>query len=369
MFDVLFSSKLFEWDFDEDDHFAVPDEVVFTHQALLDRLADPTDPFFALEGTTPAISATQITWGDITGDALRISGTGLDQVSDLEQLLADLEDLTTDVTAAFDTFEIYLAGTLVAELTLTDTSAVLVTGDQTIALTGMMPHTLQEIWDFVGNVTFMATDPDVGAQIDDLIAFFASYALDGFSITDAGVTLFSLTETATHVTLEVAGATLELTGSFLEGNIGGYLAALTILDEWLSAPAHERPATFGLNDFPGLDLTGITLTDMNGLVLFEMIGDFAGLERDPNGDLTDPSAAEIHTTIEGTEGNDSFDLLDLTSDLGVLSQTANLNGGHDDLYIDGDFLRAFSAPVTDIHGGDGFDTLFVEDWGIGSTAF
>lgn len=360
MFDVLLSSKLFDRNFNEADHFDLQ-EVTLTHAALLDRLANSADPFWTLlQGEPTSLTTSELLYSN-GGDAVSIGLTGLDQYADFAELETALIDGIAN--GLFQSITINLGGTEVLSLTLTDTQMVISSDTFTISMTGSLPNSFQEIYDFVMNTNaLMSITPDMTQQeYDDLITFFSGFAMTEFEVMDGERTVFRMSETATYVSVDILGANIHFEGSFYEGNLGSYInAAVQVMSAW----ADPDDGFISLSEIAGLSLTSATVTDKNDAVLFQASGDFDSVEIGPSHGVGNPEVISVNVVVEGTDDFDSVEVPILPAGYGVQSLTFNMGGEGDRIELYTDDLRIDGGVPTTINGGDswGWDHLHVEDF-------
>lgn len=361
MFDVLLSSKLFDRNFNDADHLDLQ-EVTLTHEALLSRLDNSADPFWTMLQDEPtSLTLTELRYSNDGGDAVSIAMSGLTEQIDfvaLEQALID-----GVASGLFEGITISLADTEVLSLTLTDTQMVISSDAFSISMTGALPNSFQEIYDFVMNTNaLMSITPDMTQQeYDDLITFFNGFAMTEFEVMDGERTVFRMSETATYVSLDILGANIHLEGSFYEGNLGSYIdAAVQVMSAW----ADPDDGFISLSEIAGLSLTSATVTDKNDAVLFQASGDFDSVEIGPSHGVGNPEAILVDVVVEGTDDFDSVEVPILPAGYGLQSLTLNMGGEGDRIELFTDDLRFDGGVPTTINGGDGWgwDHLHVEDW-------
>jgi hypothetical protein len=298
----------------------------------------------ALDGE-PVVTPTQLVFSDASGTVTAFGrGFAQDAEGNLSGTLERIVAVKGDRT--------------VLDATLSAGQLVLKQGTQTVTMDGTFPTGLGQVQGFVaafGGLLDGVADPAVKAQ---LLAELEPYALTRAVITDdKGAVLGTLTPAATEVLYQAGGYALRLEGRFQQN--------FATLAEMAIALSGAGTASLGdalgaIHALDSVDLSRLTMTDPQALLLLQTIGDFAPV----NGVVVN----EVVTL--GTAGPDIY-VNDLAEALGARVIRARLAEGDDRAQFDGDArveavmdgsVPLAAQPQTIIDGGPGRDTLSIFDF-------
>ena len=319
------------------------------HQTALDAFAEGRSPAaWAFESDPTAIQANRIQWGD-AGDGVELTGRGLDQIQNLDQLMSNLE--SGIASGAFDTLKLVSSGQEIARLTFGTHTLSLTSGSQKLTVQGDIPTTFQGIFDLAqGLPSLFGYEMLDMATYDAVAERIGGYDLDSVTLTDGGRNLVDLTLGESALRLIAGGAKLEMTGSFPAQNLGAGLAALRPVYQ---AEFEGRPIP-DLTKLPDLDITGLQLTGVGGATLMNLTGKPGSLDLLSGGVLR----------IDGTPGADTgVELWDIGT-MGADRVAVNLAGGADEVIVDEWALEEahYNESRFALDGGAGFDVLRLRDF-------
>ncbi|WP_114294781.1 DUF4214 domain-containing protein [Pseudosulfitobacter sp. DSM 107133] len=311
-------------------------------QAQIDALgSDGSLTSAALDGDPTSIKANEIIWGNTTNGAV-LTGSGLDQINNMDQLDQALENGVA--SGAFDTMRIYAGGQNVLSLNFATSALTLSSGNQSVALLGVLPTSLQDIFDFLTQLDNVAD----GVDLDTAVQILRQFDLGGLRIVDNGTTLFDLAFDNDGLRISAAGGQFRIDGSFPADSLGDIIDLVRDLDE-----LDKTAAGFvSLSQQPDLEINSISLTAADGTKLIRTSGAL---------DEVDPLFNNL--IIEGTSGDDRDVFSD--GDFADANQIVmQLGAGNDSaLFFGGQFgLESGDTPVR-VNGGAGFDTVRVYDFG------
>lgn len=263
---------------------------------------------------------------------LRLSGAGISPVSTMDALMQAINDGLAKGTLS--KLEILQGTTSILVVTMDKLGYHLTSGDIAVGLTGTLPLSFTQFTDIAGlfdQVTHI--ESLTRAERTALFSDLSAYSVNGLSLADGGHTLFAVHVSATTLSLTLNGLTLTATGTFPD-NLGEDVSLL-----WDTMAAASTSRTLGVVSFPGLAITGLTLTDAAGHVL--------GTMADPLADTPDVTKVDgrIYDFVE-LGGNDNDDMW-----YGFLREKAVLAGlgGRD--YLEGGHKADY------LLGGTGYDNL------------
>jgi len=298
----------------------------------------------ALEGATGAalnreptqISARQITWGNTT-DGVTLTGSGLSQINNAEQLAERLE--MGIASGSFDALTFFGGGQTLASLNFGAAGFSFSSGAQSLSFGGTIPNTFQGLFDLLGGLSELGDEPD----LDALASTLSALDIDNFVLRDGDDTLVEANFGASVISLDVNGIVLQATGTFPANSVGALVA---LIDDVVSAEENGTEIT-SLTQINGLAINTFSLTDSDGTVLFRTDG--------PIEELDTPFDT---VRIEGTDTADRGIFVGFGGDE-ALRVVADLGAGDDSVLLDTFFDDL--AP-TSIDGGAGFDRLVVDDF-------
>ena len=330
------------------------DAFEFDYQLQLDALIDGTSDVAALfEASPTSFTSSNIVFGDnVTG--VSITGLSLSGVTNIE----DLNEAQSEALANgyFDEVVVLDNGIEILTLTGTASSLTLTSGTQSIVFEGMSPGSFSSLESLVDILSDLG-DPAVilsDLELQNYVTTLQNYGFSGITFKDGTDILVGLTLTETSLSVEVAGATLNVTGQFPTENLGELAQALIDLDD-------ADPTTL-LSDL-GLGFSELVLTAADGTQMVnisgsvETVGDAAFDTVVVNGtslDDRDISIADFSqedassVVMNGLGGNDVFDAHFL---IGL---------------VEYDYYGIGLAPTT-INGGDGYDEIDLRDFNYTGT--
>lgn len=354
--------------------FSQFDAVAPMYAQQLADIADPNNAWWSvLRSGEASITATRLMLGATDGDGLEVLGTSFTQIESFADFDGELSSLFAN--ASFSAINLYHSGDRVASLTLTDTGYTLTSGAESIHFKGSLPTSFADMTALLEVISELLYGASSEERLAEIITLMDAYALDELAITttqqvdgeDVQVPLLSLSQTTSLIKLEVGEAAFTVEGTFPDGA----KSIVGIYDDIFAAL--NADGTVNMGEIADLAITAFQLTDTNGDAVFRFEGDFSGIDFDANGNAVDATLPKPKLIIEGSdsvepdEGDTVADLV--FSDQSHASVQFNLNGGHDIFEIDGRF-RGLVYPdlaPTHVDGGDGFDSLLIEDKN-GSTA-
>jgi hypothetical protein len=300
----------------------------------------------ALDADPTGIQATRVTWGNATNGAI-LTGTGLQQVNNLDALEASLENGIA--TGAFDTLRIISGGQTILSLNFAAAAITLTSGAQSLRFAGILPTSLQDIFDFLGQLVNAAE----GADLRTAAAVLADFDLSSLTLTDNGVTVFNGTLGNTGLVVTLAGgAEFRVDGQVPATSIGTLVSLIADIDDLENTAAGFN----NLGQLPGLAINAISLKAADGSSLIRTTG--------PIQEVNPPFA---NIVLEGTDGSDLGIYAGYTTaeTQAVLLQLGN---GRDSAVVDAnDFFFGDAAPVM-IDGGAFFnDSIEFSDFRSNST--
>ena len=266
-----------------------------------------------------------------TSFEMRISGSGIGPVANLDQLMNAINDGLA--TGKLNSLQFLQGSTVVLGLTLDAGGYHLSSGDVAINLEGSLPLTFTKFADAAGlfdQLTNIATltKTERLALFTDLTAYSAS----GLSVTEGGHTLFAAHISATTASLTLNGLTLTATGTF-PSNFGQDIELLW--DMFNSGSPLKISHVTGVSD---LTMTSVTLKDAAGNLL--------GSVADPLAHSPDVTKVDGRTYDAVIVGDNGVDVLSgYARDRMVLAGL----GGRDDL--------TGGRMADHLIGGSGNDTL------------
>ncbi len=369
MFDATISATLLG---DEDDltgfDFTRLDNFTFDYQSALDNLANGIGPVAdALNNDPTSVSSTSVVWGTPT-DSVEISGLSLTGVPNLETLI---EDLRADlINGTFASIVFTQAGDPFLTITPGAGSFTVVTGDQTLTITGELPADLQDMVAFVDAVSSLQQIDEMNAQeVSALLTELNAFDIESISLTDGSDTLVGLTLSNTAVTLEVDGVILSIEGTLPFDSMGHFVETV------LAVEASEADV-LDFSEFADLDISSMSLTDQNGVEVISI---------DEN--TTDDGPAVIdNLIIEGTDERDRDIDGNFLLDDDYDSVTVNMGADSDEIEfyndlifydhiqytwefdsVTGDYDVSVTGSTADfapimINGGEGFDEIDISDF-------
>ncbi|MEP1766920.1 MAG: DUF4214 domain-containing protein [Sulfitobacter sp.] len=335
---IIFSTLIYSDTADPSDLFDTTglDNLELDFEDELQNLGDMA----AFQEDPTSIQAGQITWGDATNGAT-LTGSGLNQIQDLETLEQQLENGIA--SGAFDTLSFFSGGRNVLSLQFADDALTLSSGGQSLALRGALPTELQDIFDFATHMGNVLAETNLTAAA----TFLSDYDLEGLRLIDDGTTLFDLTLDNAGLRLNAGGGEFRVDGSLPADSIG----TLVELFQDLIALDETAQGFTDLGQVADLAISSISLTAADGTELIRTTGA-----------LDEVSPLFETTIIQGTSGDDLDVYVDgYGSDSN--SVVANLAAGDDSAFVFGDDSQ---VPVT-VNGGAGFDRISVFGYGSEQT--
>ncbi|MDP7150849.1 MAG: hypothetical protein QGI08_03510 [Paracoccaceae bacterium] len=366
MFDLTITSDFFasgDVDISSRFDFSAIEAVTPQYLTQFTALTDPTDAWYSIFDAGPStIAATEVVFGDTSGNALEILGTNFGTITSLADINQAIQDLFG--TSNFSEFNIYYGGTVIGNFALATDGYTFSSGSESIFFGGTLPTSFADIVTLVTAVQDLLSGPVSDARLLEIVSVFDLYATNEVTLSTseevAGETvvteLFSYTETSTVLTLEIAGASIVALGTFPAGSFSRLLSAYNDIMAALMADG-----TVSFDDVTGLDVTSFNFTDANGDTILSLMGDFGDAEIGADGSFGYGTLPNV--TVEGSAGND--DVADpYFTDEYAQDVVVELNAGDDNFEIDGSFRAyaySFMAPIT-VDGGDGYDSIEVEEW-------
>ncbi|MEC3862668.1 DUF4214 domain-containing protein [Mesobacterium sp. TK19101] len=308
------------------------------HQAAWDAIIAGGHPLEAATNADPtSIQATRVIWGNLSSDGVELTGSGLDQVSDLEALQAALENGIA--SGAFDTLRVVAGGTEIGRLTFTTGAMTLTSGTQVLSVSGGLPTSIQGLYDMLrvlpAVANFNANDP----ALTEAIAVLSDYDIDTLRLVDGDSELINLSLGATQLSLTAVGNQLTIDGTFPTSSLGDILGMLRQADLLgMSGQLNQ------LSDLTGVAITGALLVDADGNRLAEIDG--------PIEDVNPVHFTTVH--VVGTDDPDygvTVPVFNTEEANAILIETG---AGFDSVLVNAyDLYEVALAPLTIDLGADG----------------
>jgi hypothetical protein len=289
------------------------------HQAVIDAMPD-------VDWTPQSLSASQIVLSRPNGYTLTLQGSGISPVSSVDALFDAIDDGIA--TGAFSSLLLRQGNTELVRLDFAGSGWTLRSDTLSLALTGQVPTTLQQILD-------LAEADDMSWQNPQALAnLLNTYALTGLTLRDGSEVLFGLQVAASAMTLQLPGMTGTLPGTY-PTRLGDLLQKI--------GDAQDAAGWFG---------------NWGEILLYDEFNAGALTFRNDQGNV-------VMRVAEDGSQNDRFFLIDNGQNLEVPAEL--LTGDRLDSLISGDMVLRVGTAGADqitatvktavVHAGNGNDTI------------
>jgi Ca2+-binding RTX toxin-like protein len=226
-------------------------------------------------GTVTQLSATRVELTSTTmfgTYTMSLTGSGLSPVSSLQDLLTAIDQGVA--TGAFSRIEFtgpaHMGGTPVVLMALdtTATGYTLTSGNQTMVITGSLPSSMAELFQWADAYDQLARfDTLTAAERSQLSSFLDGQQVSALQLTDNGETVLGITASSTQVSLSFDGYTLTINGAF-PGNLGQLLDLALQVDQLTTFPNDLT----SLTQLTHLGINSITVTGPDNSTLLNLVG-------------------------------------------------------------------------------------------------
>ncbi len=321
--------------------FSILDGFALDFAEQLENLGDGNAATDSLDEAPTRITSDQIVWGDAE-NGIVLNGLELEQISSLDDLAVQLSEGLAE--GAFSSIDVIVDSVEILSIEASTEKFAFSSGAQRIEIDGQFPTEFQDIFDVISALALVVSGESEDETYSDLPEL-DELQFSGLTVFDGDETIGTFSLFPTAVTLNVAGLSAELNGTFDFETVGEIISLVNTIVA--SGPELD------LSDIPEFALTSFVMTGADGTELLNISG---ALE-------TEDDFAIETATLLGTEDDDRNVLLDDIVILAAEDSFVDLDDGDDELEIEVDysfpvdlFAGADPRDIT-LDGGDGEDEL------------